>query len=78
MSKGDWLVLCALMTEHEHGWRHALHFMMRFFRETKNEVYLISHPSVIQWASDHKWHMCHMMIEDGRMPPYGTKIRREP
>jgi hypothetical protein len=62
MSKGDWLILCALAIEHEHGFRHAAFFMLRVFRTS--EPRLILDPSVFWWAKNYARHMEHFLREN--------------
>ena len=60
MSYNDWLVLCALMTEHEHGFRHALHFVKRTVNEDPKTVLAFR-----EWIETHLRQFHHEMIEDG-------------
>ena len=62
MSKGDWLVLCALIIEREHGFRHAMHMVKRAVREDLKHMH---GPSTLWWFKAHTKQILHEMREEG-------------
>jgi len=72
MSEDDWLVLCALVIEHEHGYRHALHFMKRTIGEKPD--YINGGPSITWWITTRINQFHHELMEDGWLS-YDTKRR---